>query len=38
MNKFIEHPTLFLGMSIMLTLELLGGGLGYLMGRVKRVE
>lgn len=35
-DKFLKHPVLSLGMFIMLLLELVAGGLGYLIGRVKK--
>src|SRR3989338_2025653 len=34
-DKILAHPILAMGMCIMLTIELLGGGLGYLIGRIK---
>lgn len=36
-RKYIQHPLLFLGMVYMLTLELCGGGMGYLTGKVKKL-
>ena len=36
-DKIVTHPLLFLGMLIMLTIELIGGGAGYLIGRFKRI-
>ncbi len=36
-NKIITHPILSLGMIVMLTIELFWGGLGYLIGRIKRL-
>lgn len=36
-DKIISHPVLSLGMIIMLSLELIGGGLGYLVGRIKKI-
>lgn len=37
LNKILAHPILAIGMFIMLTIELFGGGLGYLIGRVKKL-
>ncbi len=34
--KLIKHPILSLAMIYMLSLEMIGGGLGYLAGRIKR--
>lgn len=36
-NKILAHPILTIGMFIMLTIELFGGGLGYLIGRIKKL-
>jgi len=36
-KKLISHPILSLGMFVMLSLQLLGGGLGYLVGRIKKL-
>lgn len=36
-KRIILHPLLSLGMFIVLTLQLLGGGLGYLVGRIKKL-
>lgn len=36
-DKILSHPVLSLGMIIMLLLELCGGGLGYLVGRLRRL-
>lgn len=36
-NKILAYPILTIGMFIMLTIELFGGGLGYLIGRVKKL-
>lgn len=36
-DKIITHPILAIGMFIMLTMELFGGGLGYLIGRMKKL-
>lgn len=36
-NSLLKHPILSLGMFIMLTAELIGGGLGYLVGRIKKL-
>lgn len=36
-DKIISHPILATGMVVMLTLELLAGGLGYLVGKVKKL-
>lgn len=35
--SLLKHPILSLGMLVMLTAELLGGGLGYLVGRIKKL-
>lgn len=35
-KKLLSHPVLTLGMILMFTLELLGGGLGYFVGRFKK--
>jgi len=35
-EKLLAHPALALGMILMFTLELLGGGLGYFVGRFKK--
>ena len=35
-EKLLAHPILTLGMILMFTLELLGGGLGYFVGRFKK--
>lgn len=37
LDKILAHPILATGMVIMLTIELFGGGLGYLMGRIKEL-
>lgn len=34
-KKILKHPLLFLAMFIMLSAELFGGGLGYVIGRIK---
>lgn len=34
-DKILKHPILSFGMFIMFCLELIGGGLGYLLGRIK---
>ncbi len=36
-DKIISHPILSAGMFIMLTVELFGGGIGYLTGRLKKI-
>lgn len=36
-KKIITHPILSIGMVIMLSAELLGGGLGYLLGRIRKL-
>ncbi len=36
-NRIITHPVLYIGMFITLFAQLLGGGLGYLIGRIKRL-
>lgn len=36
-DKILTHPLLSVGMFIMLTIELFGGGLGYLTGRIKKL-
>lgn len=36
-DKILAHPVLSIGMLMMLTMELFGGGLGYLIGRIKRL-
>lgn len=36
-NKIISHPILYTGMFIMLFAQLIGGGLGYLVGRIKKL-
>lgn len=36
-DKILMHPLLSAGMLIMLSLELIAGGLGYLIGRMKRL-
>lgn len=36
-NKIMMHPILSIGMVIMLSAELLGGGLGYFIGRIKKL-
>lgn len=36
-DKILVHPALSIGMFIMLTIELFGGGLGYLIGRIKKL-
>jgi glycosyltransferase involved in cell wall biosynthesis len=33
-DKFLKHPVLALGMIVMLSLQLAGGGLGYLVGKI----
>ena len=35
-DKILTHPILSIGMFIMLTMELIGGGLGYIIGRIKK--
>lgn len=35
--RIIAHPVLSLGMMMMLSAELIGGGLGFLMGRIKKL-
>lgn len=35
--RIIIHPVLSLGMMMMLSAELIGGGLGFLMGRIKKL-
>lgn len=37
-DRFIEHPLLSLGLFFMLSLELIAGGLGYLIGRLNYCE
>lgn len=37
LDRIIKNPSLSLGMIIMLSLELVGGGAGYLMGRVRKL-
>lgn len=36
-NKILAHPNLSFGMFIMLTMELIGGSLGYLVGKLKKL-
>lgn len=36
-DKFIKHPLLSLGLMIVLSAELLAGGLGYLIGKIKNL-
>lgn len=36
-DKILAHPVLALGMCIMFTVELIGGGLGYLIGKVRKL-
>ncbi len=36
-NKIVSHPMLYTGMFIMLFAQLIGGGLGYLVGRIKKL-
>jgi len=36
-HNLLKHPILSLGMLVMLTAELIGGGLGYLVGRIKKL-
>lgn len=36
-DKIISHPLLSISMFIMLTFELIGGGLGYCIGRIKKL-
>jgi len=36
-DRIISHPLLSLGMVVMLFLQFLGGGLGYLVGRIKNL-
>lgn len=36
-DKILTHPILTIGMFIMLTMELFGGGLSYLIGRIKKL-
>lgn len=36
-NKFLDHPVLSIGLFIMLTIELIAGGLGYFTGRIKKL-
>lgn len=36
-DRIVLHPILSLGMFIMLSLQFLGGGLGYLVGRIKKL-
>lgn len=36
-DKILTHPVLSLGMMIMFTFELIGGGLGYLKGRLRKL-
>lgn len=37
-KRLISHPLLSLAMIVMLSVELLGGGLGYLVGRIKTLN
>ncbi len=37
-KKLVSHPLLSLAMCIMLSAELIGGGLGYLIGRIKTLK
>lgn len=36
-KKIVTHPILSMGMVIMLSAELIGGGLGYFIGRIKKL-
>ncbi|MDP3973585.1 MAG: glycosyltransferase [Candidatus Daviesbacteria bacterium] len=36
-NKIIKHPILSFGMVMMLSAELIGGGMGYLVGRIRKL-
>ncbi len=36
-DKILSHPFLSVGMFLMFTLEMIGGGLGYLVGRIKKL-
>lgn len=36
-NKIIAHPVLYIGMFVLLFAQLVGGGLGYLVGRIKKL-
>lgn len=36
-DRILTHPVLSLGMILMLLIELMGGGLGYLIGRIKKL-
>lgn len=36
-DKILTHPILAIGMFVMLTMELFGGGLGYFIGRIKKL-
>jgi len=36
-DKILTHPILSLGMFIMLSVELIGGGLGYFIGKIKKL-
>ena len=36
-DRILTHPVLSLGMALMLSIELLGGGLGYLIGRMRKI-
>ena len=37
LDKIISHPILSLGLVLMLLIELFGGGLGYLVGRIRKL-
>lgn len=37
LDKIIRHPVLSLGMVLMLSAELIGGGLGYFIGRIRKL-
>lgn len=37
LDKIIKHPILSIGMILMLSAELVGGGLGYFIGRIKKL-
>ncbi len=36
-RKYIQHPLLACGMIVMLTMELGGGGLGFMTGKIKKL-
>ncbi len=36
-DRILTHPVLSLGMFLMLSIELVGGGLGYITGRIKKL-